>query len=95
MAQVCGLANVSPPRGFCRGIRNRVHYSPNHKIDTARQEQFERLIAKSPKPINTFLSFVSQFSPGTLRHPKVPIRGEQFNLPRFRFDDLVFSKAKP
>jgi hypothetical protein len=43
----------------CWGIRKRVHYNQNHKIDAARQEQFERLTAKSPKPINTLLFFVS------------------------------------
>jgi hypothetical protein len=48
------------------------------------------LIMKPLKPINTISSFVSQLSLGTLRRPEVPIQGEQFTLPSFGFDDLVF-----
>jgi hypothetical protein len=95
MDQVSGSANISPSRGFYWGIRNRVHYNQNHKIDVAWQEQVQKLKAKPPKPINTLLSFVSQPSPGTLCRPKALVQGRQFNEPCFGFDDLVFPKMKP
>jgi hypothetical protein len=52
------------------------------KINATRQEQFKRVTAKPPKPINTLLYFVSQLSPGSICQTS-------------GFDDLIFSKAKP
>jgi hypothetical protein len=81
----CGIGDTDNGTGFAGsgislpyvwGFRIepfRVHYSQNRKINATWQEQFKRVTAKPPKPIDTFLSFVSQLSPGTLRRLKTPM----------------------